>query len=92
MIFEELHALPRKRTGRHGTPDLLPYSHLADDGIIAQKDGSYLRSYLVRGPDLKSASFEEILALKHQGNHALRGSMTAGWSKATWYGSRARNI
>ena len=82
MIFEELHALPRKHTGRHGTPDLLPYSHLADDGIIAQKDGSYLRSYLVRGPDLKSASFEDILALKHQGNHAL-ARLEDGWMVQT---------
>jgi type IV secretion system protein TrbE len=71
MIFKELHAPRRKRTGRHGTPDLLPYSHLVGDGIIALKDGSYLRSYMMRGPDLKSASVEQILALKHQGNHAM---------------------
>ena len=30
-----------------------------------------MRSYKVRGPDLKSASPAELLALKHHGNHAL---------------------
>jgi type IV secretion system protein TrbE len=78
MIFEELNAPRRKRTSRRGTPDLLPYSHLVDNGIMALKDGSYSRSYLVRGPDLKSASVGEILALKHQGNHAL-ARLDDGW-------------
>lgn len=78
MIFEELQALRRKPTNRHGTPDLVPYSHLAADGVMALKDGSFLRSYLVRGPDLKSASFEELLALKHQGNHGL-ARLDDGW-------------
>jgi type IV secretion system protein VirB4 len=82
MIFDELHALRRRPSNRHGTPDLLAYSHLVDDGIAALKDGSYLRSYLVQGPDLKSASFEEILALKHQGNHAL-ARLDDGWMVQT---------
>jgi type IV secretion system protein VirB4 len=78
MIFEEFLTPPRERMSRHGTPQLMPYSHLVGDGILALKDRSYSRTYLVRGPDLKSASVEEILALKHHGNHALL-RLDDGW-------------
>jgi type IV secretion system protein VirB4 len=71
MIFDELRLLPRRPGDRYGTPELLPYSHLVGDGIAMLKDRSLMRSYQVRGPDLKSASPEELLALKHHGNHAL---------------------
>ena len=71
MIFDELRLLPRRPGNRYGTPELLPYSHLVGDGIVMLKDRSLMRSYQVRGPDLKSASSAELLALKHHGNHAL---------------------
>ena len=71
MIFDELRLLPRRPGNRYGTPDLLPYSYLVGDGIVMLKDRSLMRSYKVRGPDLKSASPAELLALKHHGNHAL---------------------
>ena len=71
MNFDELRLLPRRPGNRYGTPDLLPYSYLVGDGIVMLKDRSLMRSYKVRGPDLKSASPAELLALKHHGNHAL---------------------
>ena len=70
-LFNELTAPRPKAPAGRATPDLLYYSHLVDQGIAGLKDGSLLRSYRVRGPDLKSASVEELLALKHHGNQAM---------------------
>ena len=93
MIFDELHIerLPPEPT--YSTPELLYYSHLVADGVIRLKDGSSLmRTFLMRGPDLKSASDEERLALRHNGNRALTASTTVGWCKRTSYGTRSKII
>jgi type IV secretion system protein TrbE len=78
MIFNELR-LPRfKRATRYGTPDLLPYSHLIGDGIAMLKDRSLLRSFHMKGPDLKSATLEQLLAVKHHANLAWT-RLADGW-------------
>ncbi len=71
--------LPRfRRAARYGTPDLMPYSHLAAEGVAMLKDGSLLRCFRVYGPDLKSASLDQLLAVKHHGNLALL-RLADGW-------------
>jgi type IV secretion system protein VirB4 len=81
-LFNELHAPKRKVSTRRGTPDLLYYSHLVDDGIAALKDDCLLRSYRMSGPDLKSSSVQELLALKHHANQALV-RLDHGWMLQT---------
>ena len=81
-LLNELHAPRRQASTRHGTPELMYYSHLVGDGIAALKDGSLLRSYRMSGPDLKSASDQELLALKHHGNQALV-RLDDGWMLQT---------
>jgi type IV secretion system protein VirB4 len=63
---------------QYGTPDLLYYSHLGAEGIVILKDGSLLRTYRLHGPDLKSASVEELLSVKFHGNQALT-RLDDGW-------------
>ena len=82
MIFKELQ-LPRfKRTARYGTPDLMPYSHLVADGVPMLKDGGLLRCFSMYGPDLKSASMDQLLAVKYHGNAAFT-RLTDGWMVQT---------
>jgi type IV secretion system protein TrbE len=78
MIFNELRLPKFKRKVRHGTPELLPYSHLVANGVVMLKDGSLLRSYRMYGPDLKAATMEQLLAVKHHGNAALT-RLADGW-------------
>jgi type IV secretion system protein VirB4 len=82
MIFDELRLPKLKRPRRHGMPELLPYSHLVADGMVMEKDGSYLRCYRMYGPDLKSATAEQLLAVKYHGNAALT-RLADGWMVQT---------
>jgi type IV secretion/conjugal transfer VirB4 family ATPase len=82
MILRELH-LPRfRRAARYGTPDLMPYSHLVADGVPILKDGGLLRCFSMYGPDLKSASADQLLAVKHHGNAAFT-RLGDGWMVQT---------
>jgi type IV secretion system protein TrbE len=82
MIFKELR-LPRFRSpARHGTPDLMPYSHLVVPGVPMLKDGALLRIFSMYGPDLKSASMDQLLAVKFHGNAAFT-RLTDGWMVQT---------
>jgi type IV secretion system protein TrbE len=75
--------LPRfKRTARYGTPDLMPYSHLVADGVPMLKDGGLLRCFSMYGPDLKSASMDQLLAVKYHRNAAFT-RLTDGWMVQT---------
>src|SRR2546429_6212918 len=70
---------PKQRTGRsHGFPDLLNYAAFVDSGTILLKDGSLLAGWHFAGPDLNSASAEELAALSHQVNAAL-AQLGDGW-------------
>jgi type IV secretion system protein TrbE len=82
MIFKELQ-LPRfRRAARNGTPDLMPYSHLVAEGVPMLKDGGLLRIFSMYGPDLKSASMDQLLAVKYHGNAAFV-RLTDGWMVQT---------
>ena len=64
MIHDELRIERPPPEPAYGLPELMYYSYLTADGVICLKDGSSLmRTFLVRGPDQKSASDEERLAL-----------------------------
>lgn len=72
MLFRE----SQRRT--RGVGDLLPWAALVDDGIVLNKDGSFLAGYRFRGPDLDSATSEELAALSLHVN-ALFASLGNGW-------------
>jgi type IV secretion system protein TrbE len=83
MIFDELRIERLPPEPKYSTPELLYYSHLVADGVIRLKDdASLMRTFRVRGPDLKSASDEERLALRHNGNRALT-RLDDGWMVQT---------
>ncbi len=71
MILREFRDLRRKKDRRHGLPDQLNYAIPLDDHTIALKDGSFLSSFECAGPDLNSASVEELDAHRAQANRAL---------------------
>lgn len=59
--------------------DLLPYSHLADNGIQALKHGAYLSAWAYRGPDMETASYGEMARLSSRVNSILV-RLGAGWT------------
>ncbi|MCL2009670.1 MAG: hypothetical protein FWG71_03880 [Synergistaceae bacterium] len=58
--------------GERGFSDYLVYSHMAAPGIAAMKNGSYMIGWLYEGPDLESATAEEIEHLHAMTNNALK--------------------
>ena len=72
-MFREFRNLQRKSDRLVGFPDLLNYAALIDPGVILLKDGSLLAGWRYSGPDLNSASPEEMTALVHQVNAGLMG-------------------
>jgi type IV secretion/conjugal transfer VirB4 family ATPase len=76
---------PRRGTpGRPGFADKLAYSAVVGDGIIALKDfqgtgcGPLLAGFWFEGPDLESASSDELERIRHHVNSAFR-LLDAGW-------------
>lgn len=61
-----------------GFADLLNYAHIIADGIILNKDGSFLTAYKFRGPDINSASTEELDALTANFNRMIT-FLEDGW-------------
>src|SRR5213592_1858738 len=59
------------RSHPKGLADLLNYAALADQGICLLKDGAFLAAWSYAGPDLESASHEELAVLSSQVNSAL---------------------
>lgn len=55
-----------------GLSDLLPYAALIDEGIILQKDGSFLAAFEYTGRDIDSATDEELEYLVLQVNNAIK--------------------
>ena len=61
-----------------GFPDLLNYYALVEDGVLFNKDGSLLASWWYAGPDMESATPNEMAVLSAQINGALR-DLGNGW-------------
>ena len=71
MFLKEFKDLRRKRSRLLGLPDQLNYAIAVDDHTIAMKDGAFLSAFECMGPDLNSASLEELDAHRAQANRAL---------------------
>src|SRR5262249_24831688 len=54
-----------------GLADLVNYAALVDDGVCLLKDGGFLAAWTYTGPDLESASHDELAVLSSQVNAAL---------------------
>ena len=61
-----------------GLADLLNYAALVDEGTCLLKDGAFLAAWSYAGPDLESASHEELAVLSSQVNAAL-ARLGNGW-------------
>ena len=67
----------RHRTNR--LADFLPWAALVGKGAVLNKDGSFLRTALFRGPDLDSAVPAELIGAASRLNNALR-RLGSGWA------------
>ncbi|MEO8502477.1 MAG: hypothetical protein ABI609_01130 [Acidobacteriota bacterium] len=70
----------RREPRRHpkALADLLPWGALIADGVIVNKDGSFTAGWIYRGPDLDSATHEEMAVLTDHLNAALL-ALGDGW-------------
>lgn len=59
--------------------DLLPWAALVAPGVVLNKDGSLQRSCAFRGPDLESASDEQMMAAMARLNNVLK-RLGSGWA------------
>lgn len=59
--------------------DYLPYAALAAPGVILNKDGGLQRTIRYRGPDLESASAEELVSFTARVNNVLK-RFGSGWA------------
>ena len=59
--------------------DHLPWAALVAPGVVLNKDGSFQRSFRIRGPDLESATESELVALCARVNNVLR-RFGSGWA------------
>ncbi|MBN9567068.1 MAG: conjugal transfer protein TrbE [Alphaproteobacteria bacterium] len=59
--------------------DFLPWAALVGEGVVLNKDGSFLRSARFRGPDLDSATSAELVGATARLNNALR-RLGSGWA------------
>jgi len=70
--------LPEFRREPKGFPDLLNYYAFVDEGVLFNKDGSLLAGWWYAGPDMESATANEMAVLAEQVNGALR-ELGNGW-------------
>ncbi|QBR39556.1 conjugal transfer protein TrbE [Kerstersia gyiorum] len=59
--------------------DWLPWAGLVSDGVVLNKDGSFVRTARFRGPDLDSATDSELVSVTARLNNALK-RLGAGWA------------
>lgn len=52
--------------------DVLPYFGIVDDGVMLMRDGAFLAAWEYRGPDLDSASHEEMASLATRINAGIK--------------------
>src|ERR1700752_3139352 len=69
--------LTEHRTTAKGLADLLLYSTLVDDGVLVLQDVALMPAWSFRGPDMASATHEEMAALSARLNSILR--FGSGW-------------
>jgi type IV secretion system protein VirB4 len=60
-----------------GLPDLLLYDSLVDDGILLLQDGALLAAWKFSGPDMASATHDEMASLSARFGAILR--LGSGW-------------
>jgi len=72
-----MRSLREFRSTAYGLPDLLPWAALIGDGIVLTKSGGFLAAWEYRGPDLDSATPEELQAMAARLNAALK--LGDGW-------------
>jgi type IV secretion/conjugal transfer VirB4 family ATPase len=65
---------PRERLSDH-----LPWFAMVAPGVLLQKDGTLLRSYRFRGPDLAASTTEEFISIAGRANNAFK-RLGSGWS------------
>ncbi|CAN5309207.1 conjugal transfer protein TrbE [soil metagenome] len=70
--------LEEHRTRPAALADHLPWAALVAPGVILNKDGSFLSGFRFRGPDLESATEDELMAVRARLNNALR-RLGSGW-------------
>lgn len=58
--------------------DHLPWAALVAPGVILNKDGAFLTAVSFRGPDLESATADELMGVRARLNNALR-RLGRGW-------------
>ncbi len=66
------------RTHPRGLADLLSYAAIVEEGVCLLKDGAFLAAWTYAGPDMDSASHEELAVLSSQVNSAL-ARLGNGW-------------
>lgn len=59
--------------------DLLPWAALVGEGIILNKDGSFLTTVAFRGQDLDSSTESELMTVAARLNHILK-RLGSGWA------------
>ncbi len=59
--------------------DHVPWAALVAPGIVLNKDGSFQRSFVFRGPDLESATEAELVGTCARANNVLR-RLGSGWA------------
>lgn len=59
--------------------DLLPWAALVASGVVLNKDGSFQRTLRFRGPDLESATKQQLVAAAAKLNNALK-RFGSGWA------------
>ncbi|MFT4077460.1 MAG: conjugal transfer protein TrbE [Asticcacaulis sp.] len=59
--------------------DHLPWAALVAQGVVLNKDGSFQRTFRYRGPDIESATPQELVGVCARLNNALR-RLGTGWA------------
>jgi type IV secretion/conjugal transfer VirB4 family ATPase len=77
-----MRSLAPMRSRRQSLADNLPWSHLADDGLVVTKGGQFLAGYYFRPPDSASSTDEEASLICDRMNEALTrfGDGWASWT------------
>ncbi len=70
--------LAEYRTKPDRLSDLLPWALLVAPGVLLNKDGSFQKTFRFRGPDLESATEEELLVITSRINNVLK-RLAGGW-------------
>src|SRR5262249_1883611 len=78
MLLKEFRDLRRRQRPPLSLPDLLNYAAPVAPGVMRLKDGGFQGGFSYDGPDLSSASAEELAALTYQVNNAL-ARLGDGW-------------